>query len=175
MVEILRDGRPVAPGETGRVVVTILRDRTMPLIRYDLGDVARLDAEPCPCGRTTLRLDALLGRTSEVVRTGSGTFLHSQFLMRTFLALAGTTRFQVEAVHGDTLRIRVETRDAKVRAALPEVEQAIRALDANLRVDWVQVDEIPAMQGQKRQIFVAAGPQPFAALSGDRFAGPPKS
>lgn len=46
-----RDGRPVAPGEVGRVVLTPLVAKTMPLLRYELGDLARLEVGPCPCGR----------------------------------------------------------------------------------------------------------------------------
>ncbi len=51
LVEVLgEDGRPCAPGETGRVVVTPLHAFAMPLFRYELGDLAEVGA-PCPCGR----------------------------------------------------------------------------------------------------------------------------
>jgi phenylacetate-CoA ligase len=70
-VELLRRGRPVAPGELGRVVVTDLINTAMPLIRYDLGDVGRLHVGPCPCGRRTGRLE-VLGRSQEVLESPSG-------------------------------------------------------------------------------------------------------
>lgn len=43
-------GRPCAPGEVGRVVVTSLHNFATPLIRYALGERAALSA-PCACGR----------------------------------------------------------------------------------------------------------------------------
>ena len=50
-VEILRDGRPAQPGEAGQVVVTDLTNRAMPIIRYQVGDVAVASDRLCPCGR----------------------------------------------------------------------------------------------------------------------------
>jgi phenylacetate-CoA ligase len=51
LLEVLdAQGRPCGPGETGRVVATLLNNFAMPLIRYDVGDDAEVGA-PCPCGR----------------------------------------------------------------------------------------------------------------------------
>src|SRR2546422_7938101 len=51
VVEVLRDGRPVGPGEAGELVCTGLLNEAMPLIRYRTGDVAVQGSGPCPCGR----------------------------------------------------------------------------------------------------------------------------
>lgn len=51
-VEIIRpDGSPAAPGELGQLVVTSLRARAMPLIRYRTGAMAAWSEEECACGR----------------------------------------------------------------------------------------------------------------------------
>jgi phenylacetate-CoA ligase len=50
IVEIVRDDKPVEPGEIGQVVITNLNRYAMPIIRYKNGDLARLGTEPCPCG-----------------------------------------------------------------------------------------------------------------------------
>lgn len=87
LVEILGpDGRPLPDGGEGRVVVTAFMERAMPLIRYDLGDVGRIDADPCPCGRRfrTLRLTA--GRVNDAVLLPTGRQLYPD----TFLHLAAT-------------------------------------------------------------------------------------
>lgn len=50
-VEVLRDdGAPCSPGEPGQVVATPLHNFAMPLLRYELGDMAAL-GEACGCGR----------------------------------------------------------------------------------------------------------------------------
>ncbi len=62
-VEVLDDGgHPCPPGVTGRVVVTSLHNYAMPLLRYDVGDDARV-GEPCPCGRGLPVLDRIVGRS----------------------------------------------------------------------------------------------------------------
>jgi phenylacetate-CoA ligase len=49
------DGRSVADGEIGELVVTSLEDPVAPLIRYRTEDLVRIDRSPCPCGRNHLR------------------------------------------------------------------------------------------------------------------------
>jgi phenylacetate-CoA ligase len=62
LIEVLDgEGHPCRPGGTGRVVATSLHNYGMPLLRYDLGDCARVGA-PCPCGRGLPVLDRVVGR-----------------------------------------------------------------------------------------------------------------
>jgi putative adenylate-forming enzyme len=58
---------PTPVGEFGsKVLVTVLGSRTLPLIRYELSDSVRLaPPDPCPCGRTFARIDAVQGREEE--------------------------------------------------------------------------------------------------------------
>jgi phenylacetate-CoA ligase len=71
-VEILQGGRPAAPGEPGSVVVTDLTNRAMPLLRYQIGDVAVRAGRPCPCGRGLPLLLRVEGREADYVVTPSG-------------------------------------------------------------------------------------------------------
>jgi phenylacetate-CoA ligase len=72
-VEILDEhARPVAPGTIGRVVITDLRGRTMPLLRWDTGDLATAAAAPCPCGRTLSSIGAIEGRASQTLELPGG-------------------------------------------------------------------------------------------------------
>jgi len=60
-------GQPVPPGEVGEVVVTPFNE-IFPLVRYAIGDLSRLNYEPCPCGRTSPKLMGLLGRVGDAVK-----------------------------------------------------------------------------------------------------------
>jgi phenylacetate-CoA ligase len=65
-VELLDEqGEPVAQGELGRVVLTSLHNFAMPLIRYDVGDLAAF-GPPCSCGRGLPALSRIAGRTHSV-------------------------------------------------------------------------------------------------------------
>jgi phenylacetate-CoA ligase len=75
LVEVLRDTRPAGPGELGRVVITDLRGRTLPLLRYDTGDLAVAAAEPCGCGRSVPVLHHMEGRADATIARADGSVL----------------------------------------------------------------------------------------------------
>lgn len=72
IVEI--DPIPGGPRDCGRVLITDLYNRSMPLIRYEIGDVARWlsDDAPCPCGRSLPRLENIEGRITDFLRLPTG-------------------------------------------------------------------------------------------------------
>ena len=72
LVELLRDGRPVAPGETGEIVATGFINPVMPLIRYATGDWAVWGSEACPCGRAFPTVASIEGRRDDVLVTPDG-------------------------------------------------------------------------------------------------------
>lgn len=69
---------PPAGGGNNEVVVTDLDNRCTPLLRYRLGDIAELDASPCPCGRPATGLKRIVGRTAnQLVSLPNGGFFHA--------------------------------------------------------------------------------------------------
>ena len=72
IVEIVKDNRPVADGETGEVVVTNLNRYVMPIIRYKNGDLARLSRQTCRCGCKLPMIAEIGGRTGEDMFLPSG-------------------------------------------------------------------------------------------------------
>ncbi|RKX37327.1 MAG: phenylacetate--CoA ligase, partial [Verrucomicrobia bacterium] len=58
---------PVAPGEEGELVFTSLCKEAMPIIRYRTRDIASLNPEPCTCGRTTVRMSRVTGRSDDML------------------------------------------------------------------------------------------------------------
>ena len=60
-------GDPVADGSVGELVFTTLTKEALPLVRYRTGDLSSLNREPCPCGRTTVRMSRLVGRSDDML------------------------------------------------------------------------------------------------------------
>ena len=77
LVEIVRPGTgdPVAPGEVGEVVVTILHNELYPLIRFGTGDLSAFVEGTSPCGRTNARIKGWLGRADQTTKV-KGMFVH---------------------------------------------------------------------------------------------------
>lgn len=78
-----RDGRPVT-GRPGFLVVTDLSNYAVPLVRYQLGDVAVISDRPCPCGRTLPLLERIEGREADYVVTGDGRWVSGISLTENF-------------------------------------------------------------------------------------------
>ena len=47
-------------------MLTALDKEAVPLLRYRTHDLTRLDHTPCACGRTTVRMEAPMGRTDDM-------------------------------------------------------------------------------------------------------------
>jgi len=69
LVEILdkNNQEPVAPGERGELVITMLKREAMPVIRYRIGDITYMDDETCACGRTHPRIGRISGRVDDML------------------------------------------------------------------------------------------------------------
>jgi phenylacetate-CoA ligase len=58
---------PLPLGQQGELVFTCVTKEALPLIRYRTRDLARLLPGDCPCGRTTVRMEKVLGRNDDML------------------------------------------------------------------------------------------------------------
>jgi len=58
---------PLGPGEQGELVLTALRRRAMPLLRYRTRDITSLERVRCSCGRTLIVMGKVLGRSDDMM------------------------------------------------------------------------------------------------------------
>jgi phenylacetate-CoA ligase len=88
--------RPARPGESGAVIVTDLTNRAMPIIRYQVGDVAVLSDRVCPCGRGLPLLERIEGRDADYIVTTAGELISGISLTENFaLQVPGVVQFQI--------------------------------------------------------------------------------
>ncbi|MEU9106082.1 acyl-CoA reductase [Streptomyces xanthophaeus] len=120
IVDVAED-RPVAPGETGRLVFTTHARRGQHLGRYLIGDLGREVPGRCPCGRHAPRFE-LKGRTGDVMRVATYFLNH-----RRFLALA-----EEQGGHRGELQVRLEATEARERLTV-RVERSAATDPARLR------------------------------------------
>jgi phenylacetate-CoA ligase len=96
LVEIVdANGHPALPGTVGRVVVTNLNNQAMPLIRYEVGDMAIPADQLCECGRKLPLLHSIAGRKVDVITSPSGKMLHGEFFTHLFYKIKGVYQFRV--------------------------------------------------------------------------------
>jgi phenylacetate-CoA ligase len=70
--------QPLPEGETGEMVITTLTKEAFPVIRFRTRDVTSLKTEPCPCGRTFVRMNKVTGRTDDMIKIRGITVFPSQ-------------------------------------------------------------------------------------------------
>ena len=103
-------GEVLPEGSTGELVFTTLEKEAFPLIRYRTRDITSLTHEPCPCGRTHIRMTKLKGRTDDMLIIRGVNVFPSQ--IETVLINQGyPANYQiiVDRVNNtDTLDVRVE-------------------------------------------------------------------
>jgi len=135
IVEIVDpEGRPVPPGQDGRIVCTSLLNRVQPLIRYDVGDIGRWSAAPCDCGRDHLPvIEEIVGRVEDIVTGPDG-----REIVR-LCSLQGVPRVlasQVVQHRADAITVRVIAAEGFGTAE----EKMIRDILGARRLGDVQID-----------------------------------
>jgi phenylacetate-coenzyme A ligase PaaK-like adenylate-forming protein len=141
------NGKVLPPGEPGAgILVTSLINRTLPIIRYAVGDRITLSDEPCPCGLPFRRILAIEGRSEEllILRKSDGeTVRVHPFVIETPLEeIREVRRFHIRSDgKGGVLIVIVPARTeaglaARVSAA---VEKVLRPLGLGGRVIQVKM------------------------------------
>ncbi len=141
-----KTGEVRPPGEKGELVITCIYKEALPLIRYRTKDITRLIYEPCKCGRTTVRMENLDGRTDDMLKIRGVNVFPSQ-IEEVLLGIEQIgPHYEIIVTrkdHTDRLEIRVELADAVDEfRKLQELEQKIKhrlrivlGLDAKIRLE----------------------------------------
>lgn len=73
-IEAIKNGKSVY-NELAPLICTSLENYTMPLIRYEIGDLGVLSKEKCSCGRNSPLLKSIEGRNEDLLITSDGSKL----------------------------------------------------------------------------------------------------
>ncbi|MEG2198675.1 MAG: phenylacetate--CoA ligase, partial [Anaerovorax sp.] len=71
-------GEVLGEGEVGELVITTITKEALPIIRYRTKDITSLTYEPCECGRTTVRMSKIQGRSDDMLILGGVNVFPSQ-------------------------------------------------------------------------------------------------
>ncbi|MGW2648388.1 acyl-CoA reductase [Streptomyces sp. NPDC001393] len=144
---------PVAPGEPGRLVFSSRARSGQRLERYEIGDLGRAVAGPCPCGSHVPRLE-LLGRYGDVVRVGTYFFNYRRFVQaaQERLGYRGEVQLLVAPGSGrERLTVRLDEAyasdaDAARAAFVTEVAEVASAESEELLAFTVEVVPMAAFE-----------------------------
>jgi phenylacetate-CoA ligase len=156
-VEADRERREL--GDTGprKLLLTSLTNYAMPLIRYDIADMAGMGEGPCACGRTWEYLSTIYGRDSDIIRTPSGNYIHTSNLYVLLTPLDGVSRFQAvqEDISGFSLYL-VTNRAYRPGIHEPMIRQYLSKVGGpGLDIEIRYVDSIPIPPSGKFRFIIS--------------------
>lgn len=129
VVEIVRPGTgdPVAEGEVGEVVVTVLNP-DYPLIRFGTGDLSAILPGMCPTGRTGQRIKGWMGRADQTTKI-RGMFVHPGQVAEIVKRFPEVTKARLVVtgeMANDQMALHVETGTPHDEALKARVSEAVR-------------------------------------------------
>ena len=107
-----RSGKVVPEGQIGEIVITTLCKEGAPLIRYRTHDLSRSVPGKCECGSEFPRIDAILGRSDDMVKVRGAIIYPSQVdeLLATIDGISSEYQIMIDHLNGrDILTLFFET------------------------------------------------------------------
>lgn len=166
LVEIIDPAtlQPVAPGETGELVMTTLDRRAMPLIRYRTRDLTRFIPGPCPCGRTHRRIDRIAGRSDDMfIVKGCNVFpMQVEGILLKFPEVGDDYRIILETIDDvDEMIIEVEVKRQWFNGDIAFLDRLERTISRLVRdeilvrplIRLVEPGSIPKSEGKAVRVF----------------------
>ncbi len=126
---------PLGCGKSGELVITTLTKEGMPLIRYRTRDIASLNDDPCPCGRTTIKLNKITGRSDDMLIIRGVNVFPSQIesVLLKNASVSPHYHINVDRVHNlDTMEIVVELSPEITPDRVSDIENIRQKLSADM-------------------------------------------
>ncbi len=130
-------GEVLPEGSKGELVITCITKEALPLIRYRTKDISRLMYEPCKCGRTTVRMENLSGRSDDMLIIRGVNVFPTQIeeVLLKVPEIGAHYEILVDRKnHLDTMEIKVELADDTLLDSYAKLGELEHKIKSSLRV-----------------------------------------
>jgi len=157
IVEFIKDELPVAPGESGEVVLTHFDAWGMPLIRYRTADVAMQGQSGCSCGRSFGTMQNISGRTTDFIVTPDGRWQHALSVIYVVRDIEGVDEFKIIQHEVEDVQVLVKVIPSLFPQSGPDrIVKGFRTrMGDSVKVTVDLVDEIPRDASGKHRYVVS--------------------
>ena len=158
-------GKPLPDGEKGELVFTTLTKEGTPLLRYRTRDVTFLRRDHCSCGRTTVRMNRLFGRTDDMLIIRGVNVFPSQ-IEQALIEIEGTDPHYLIIVtrgptHLDEVELQVEVKKDVFSDETRNLEELRRKIEnvmksklmIGVRVKLVEPKTIERSMGKSKRVI----------------------
>ena len=147
------DNNQIANGE-GHVLATSLHNHAMPFLRYDMNDLVTISDELCNCGRGSLILKDVIGRTVSIFVTPDGSRVHGWFFRQVISNVLEQVRiFRVVQETKDRIEIYIVPTSAFGEHTIEQIRELVGRTCSDWILNFHVVDNIPKTKSGKT-IFI---------------------
>jgi len=156
--------QPMGEGEHGELVFTTILKEGIPLIRYRTRDITRLDRKVCECGRTSVRMHKVMGRSDDMLIIRGVNVFPTQIesVLDRFTELSLNYVIYVTREKSvDMLEVKVELSENLYSDEVKEIERLQRRIEAeihtvlniNVKVTLVGPKAIERSEGKAKRVI----------------------
>ncbi len=155
---------PLSDGEEGELVFTTLTKEGIPLLRYNTRDLSILNHKKCACGRTTVRMNKITGRSDDMLIIRGVNLFPSQ-IEHVLLEMGETSAHYLLLVDKennlDTLELEVELDESKMVDTIKDLQMLSRkienamnsAIGLSVKVTLVEPKTIARSEGKAIRVI----------------------
>jgi len=157
-------GEVLGEGEVGELVITTLTKEALPVLRYRTKDITSLHYEKCDCGRTTVRMSKIQGRTDDMLIIGGVNVFPSQIEDVLLKIKEIGPHYQIKVYkkgYLDKIEVDVELVDANLLDSftlLENLNQKVRhqlrtVLGIDAKVNLVEPRSLARFEGKAKRVI----------------------
>lgn len=152
-IEIIEDETTKEFGEgVGRIIITNLIDKVMPFIRYDSGDIGRVDFSKCPCGKHTPRLFVNYGRITDTIVVAGKTI--GVPVLTVLMGTVPVLQYQIAKTSENQMTFTIIKAPDYNQSFEDYIRRSITERIGNIDLVFSYVDSITPPQGRKHKFLV---------------------
>ncbi len=157
-------GETLEPGQHGELVITSLTKTGMPILRFRTKDLTSIIDEKCECGRTTVRMTRITGRSDDMLKI-KGVMVFPSQIEKALLKIEGISpNYLIHVTRPDILdevEIKVEASKElfsdeirKMEKVEKQISSAIKS-ETGLRVDVTicEPESLPRSEGKAVRVI----------------------
>jgi phenylacetate-CoA ligase len=166
LVEVIdpETGESLPEGSPGELVITTITKEAMPVIRYRTRDLTTLDRSACSCGRNSVRMHKVMGRSDDMVII-RGVNVFPSMVESVLLNIPGVEPFYLLVVERqgnlDHLEVHVEVSERLFSDEVRKLEDLGKlitrelesALGLGVKVRLVEPKSIERSEGKARRVI----------------------
>ncbi|MBR0600358.1 phenylacetate--CoA ligase family protein [Sinanaerobacter chloroacetimidivorans] len=157
-------GKVLGEGEVGELVITTITKEALPILRYRTKDITSLHYETCDCGRTTVRMSKIQGRSDDMLILGGVNVFPSQ-IEEVLLNIEGIgPHYQIKVFkkgYLDKIEVDVELIDANLLESFTLLEslnnkiknQLRTVLGIDAKVNLVEPRALARFEGKAKRVI----------------------